>query len=50
MENVSIGLISCQSICNNSDETSEVVKDMDLDALVITDSRLTGTLSPQMAI
>ena len=33
---VSIGIISCQSICNKSDEISDVVKDMDLDALVIT--------------
>ena len=36
VQNVSISLINCQSICNKSDEISDVVKDMDLDALVIT--------------
>ena len=37
-QNVSIGLINFQSICIKSDEISDVVKDMDLDALVITDT------------
>ena len=36
VQNVSIGLINCQSIYNKSDEISDVM-DMDLDALVITD-------------
>jgi len=36
VQNVSIGYIKCQPICNKSDEISDVVKDMDLDALVIT--------------
>jgi len=34
IQNVSISPINCQSICNKSDEISDVVKDMDLDALV----------------
>jgi len=38
VQNVSIGLINCQSICNKSDEISDVIKDMDLDGLVITDT------------
>ena len=36
IQNLSIRLIYCQSICNKSDEISDVVKDMDLDAVVIT--------------
>ena len=35
IQNVNIGLINCQSICNKSDEISDVVKDMDLDVFVI---------------
>ena len=35
-QNVNIGLINCQSICNKSDEISDVVKDVDLDAVFIT--------------
>ena len=35
LENVSIGLISCQSICIKFNEISDVVMDVDLDALVI---------------
>jgi len=35
IQDVSIGLINCQSICNKSDEVSDVIKDMDLDVLVI---------------
>ena len=38
VQNVSIGLINCQSICNKSGEISDVVKDMDLDVLVITET------------
>jgi hypothetical protein len=45
VQNVSIGLINCQSICNKSDEISDVIKDMDLDALVITETLLTGNAS-----
>jgi hypothetical protein len=37
VQNVSIGLINCKSICNKSDEISDV-KDLDLDALVITET------------
>ena len=37
VQNVSIGPINCQSICNKFDEISDVVKDMDLDPLVITE-------------
>ena len=43
--NVSIGLINCQSIYNKSDEKSDLVQDMDLDALVITETLLTGNAS-----
>jgi len=34
----SIGLINCQPICNKSDEILDVVKDMDLDDLVLTET------------
>jgi len=37
VQNVSIGLINSQSICNKSDEMSYVAKDTDLDVLVITE-------------
>ena len=47
VQNVSIGLINCQPIRNKSDEISDVVKDMDLDALVITETWLTGNVSDQ---
>ena len=50
VQNVSIGLINCQSICNKSDEISDVVKDMDLDALVITETSLTGNVSDQKIV
>ena len=50
VQNVSIGLIHCQSICNKSDEISDVVKDMDLAALDITDSWLTGNVSDQKGV
>jgi len=35
LQNETIGLIICQSTCNKSDEISDVVKDVNLDALVI---------------
>ena len=38
IQNVSIVVINCQSICNKPDETSDVVKHMDLNALVITET------------
>jgi len=31
VQDVSIGLINCQSICNKSNEISDVIKDMDTD-------------------
>jgi hypothetical protein len=37
VRNVSVGLINCQSICIKSDEISDVVKDMDLDTIVMAD-------------
>jgi len=42
MRNVNIGPIHCQSICNKSDEISDVVKDVDVGAFVITETWLTG--------
>ena len=45
-----IGLINCQSICNKYDEVSDVVKDMDLDAIVITETWLTGNVSEQKIV
>ena len=50
VQNVSIGLINSLSICNKSDEISDVVKDMDLDALVITEPWLTGNVSDQKIV
>ena len=50
VQNVTIGLIKCQSICNKSDEISDVVKDMDLDALVITQTWLTVNVSDQKIV
>ena len=50
VENVSISLINCQSICNKSDEISDVVNNMDLDALVITETWLTGNVSDQKIV
>ena len=47
VQNVSIGLINCQSIFNKYDEIYDVVKDMDLDALVITEAWLTGIVTDQ---
>jgi len=37
VQNVSIGYINCQSICNTS-EISDVIKDMDLGALILTET------------
>jgi len=45
VQNVSIGLINCQCISNKSDEISYVVKNMDIDTLVITETWLTGNVS-----
>ena len=47
VQNVSIGLINCQSICDKSDEISDVINDMDVDALVVTETWLTGNVSDQ---
>ena len=50
IQNVSIDLINCQSICNKTDDISDVVKDMDLDVLVITETWLTGNVSDQKIV
>ena len=50
VQNVNVDLINCQSICNKSDEISDVVKDMDLDALVIAKTWLTGNVSDQKIV
>jgi len=42
VQHVNIGLINCQPICNQSDKISDVIKEMDLDVLVITETWLTG--------
>ena len=47
VQNECFALINCQSICNKSDKISDVVKDMDLDDLVITETWLTGNVSGQ---
>ena len=47
VQNVSIGLINCQSICYRYDKITDVVKDVDLDVLVMTESWLTGNVSDQ---
>jgi len=44
VQNIIIGLINGQSICNKSDEISDVIKDMDIDTLVITETWLTRNL------
>ena len=41
VQNVSIGLIGCQSICNQSDEISYVVKDMECYDRVTAETLLT---------
>jgi len=50
VQNVRIFLKNCQSSCNKSDEISDVIKDMDLDALVITETWLTGNVSDQKIV
>ena len=50
VQNISIGLINCESICNKSDQISDVVKDMDLDVLVITETWMTGNVSDQKIV
>jgi len=43
-QHVSIGLINCQSVCNKSDEISDVIKNIDLDVLIITEIWLTSNV------
>ena len=50
VQNVSIGIINCRSIFNKSDETSDVVKNKDLDALAIAKTWLTGNVSDQRIV
>jgi len=50
VQNVSICLKNCQSIFNKPDEISYIVKDMDLDALVITETWLTGNVLGQKLV
>ena len=50
VQNVSICLINCQSICTKSDEISYDVKDIDLNTLVITETWLTGNISDQKSV
>jgi len=47
-QNVSAGLVNSQSICNKSDEISDVVKDMNLGAFVITQTwvKIVGEVTP----
>jgi len=49
-QNVSIGLINYRLICNKSDDISYGVKDMDIDALVITETWLTSNISDQKIV
>ena len=44
IQNVSIGVINCQSACNKSDEIADVVKDVNINALFITGTRLTENI------
>ena len=37
VQNVNIGVVNCQTICDKSDEIPDVVKDMDLGGLIITE-------------
>ena len=50
VENVSIARIKCLSICNKCDKVCDVVKDVHLDAVIITETRLTGNISDQKII
>lgn len=47
---IKIGLVNCQSLCNKSDEIADCVRDMDFDALVVTETWLTGNDSDQTII
>ncbi|KAK2148286.1 hypothetical protein LSH36_505g01065 [Paralvinella palmiformis] len=47
---LSASTLAVNSIYNKSDEISDVVKDMDLDALVITKTCLTGNVSDQKIV
>ena len=49
-QNISIGLNNYLSICNKSDEISDVVKDMDFDVFFITETWLTGNASNQKIV
>ena len=50
-QTLSIGLINCQSICNKCDDIADIVlRDTDVDALVITETWLSGTDSDQKVI
>ena len=52
VQNVSIGIINRRSSCNKSDEISDVVKDMDLDAQFtwlagnVSDQEIVGQVTP----
>ena len=39
---MNIVLVNCQSVCNKYDDIANYVEDLDLDALVITETWLTG--------
>ena len=49
-QHVSISIINCQPICIKSDKISDDVKDSNLDALVITETWLTGNASDQTIV
>ena len=42
-----IGLVNCQSLCNKCDEIVDVVREEAFDALVVTETWLTGGISDQ---
>ena len=50
IQNVSFGLIDCQSICNKSDEIADVDKDIDIDVLAISEIWLTDYVSDQTIV
>ena len=50
VQNVSIGLINRQSICNKSGEMFYVDKDMNIHVLVITETWLTDNVSDQKIV
>ena len=47
---MNIGLVNCQSVCNKCDDMADYVKDLDSDALVITEIWLTGNDSDHKII